>query len=95
MPSGGVASFLSVTGLIACIAARLFDTSPCPLTPRLTFYKLRSIERMALRTSTDEQDPEVPIHALQQLDGTTISPHTGASPTCGHGRLIISIPWTM
>src|SRR4029453_10177843 len=38
--SGGAAYLLSVTGLIACTDARLFDASSCPWTPPSTFGKL-------------------------------------------------------
>ena len=36
----GVVYFLSVTGLIACKAAYLYETSSCPLTLPSTFDKL-------------------------------------------------------
>ena len=51
--SGGAASLLAVTGLIACKAARLFEASSYPWTPPSIFYTLREIARLALiRAST-------------------------------------------
>jgi len=43
-----MAYLLSVTGLIACKAVRLFDASSCPWTLHSPFYKLLYIERPLL-----------------------------------------------
>jgi hypothetical protein len=48
---------LTLTGLIACTDARLFDASSCPSIPLLTFYKLLEIERSQL----------APAHGCRQI----------------------------